>query len=299
MTSSSERHTSAFEALRELHLRAQQPARPAYTRFIPREELAGFAAWQPDTFGGRRTEDAPPVVRAPDPEELRRAAELAAAEEAARQAEEAAQAEQAEVERLAELQAAHDHAYQNGYRDGMAGLEAFKQSHAAQTGAQFAAVVAQLQEQFDRIEQDLARRVAGIALDIARQVVRSELRSDPMQVVAVTEESLDVLLRSARHVTVRVHPDEHGLVASGAAESLAARGARLISDERVGPGGCLVESDIGVVDARVATRWARASALLGGAADWQDEALDPPLAADRPAPDSITDTIPDQDIDPA
>lgn len=269
MTSSSDRDTGrgahAFEALRELHQRQQPPARPAYTRFIPREELGGFAAWQPDTFGGRR--EPPPVSARPDPELLRRAAEAAAAEAAARQAEEEAAAE---AERLAELQAAHDHAYQNGYRDGMAALEAFKQSHTAQTGAQLAAIVAQLQDQFSLIEQQLARQVAGIALDIARQVVRSELRSDPMQVVAVTEEALDVLLKSARHVTIRVHPDDHALVASGAADSIAARGARLLSDARIGPGGCLVESDIGVVDARVATRWQRASALLGGAADWRD-----------------------------
>ena len=41
MTSSSERDAKA-------------PPRPAstYTRFIPREELRGFAAWQPGAFDG-------------------------------------------------------------------------------------------------------------------------------------------------------------------------------------------------------------------------------------------------------
>jgi flagellar assembly protein FliH len=252
--------------------RRQSAPRAAYSRFIPREELNSFAAWQPNAFGFVR--EAPPVSARPDPELLRRQAELAAEREAALQAELLAQAE---AEQLAEAQAAHDQIYQDGYRDGLAALEAFKQSHAAQTGAQLAAMVLQLQAQFDQIEQQLARRVAGIALDVARQVVRSELRSNPLQVVAVIEEALSVLLMSARHVCLRVNPQDHAVVVSGAAESLAARGVRLLADPQIEAGGCLVESDIGVVDARVATRWQRASAALGGQPDWSSVAE--PLAS--------------------
>ena len=39
--------------------------------------------------------------------------------------------------------------------------------------------------------------------------------------------------------------------------------ARLVADPNIERGGCLVESDLGTVDARVATRWARAMAALG------------------------------------
>ena len=45
--------------------------------------------------------------------------------------------------------------------------------------------------------------------------------------------------------------------------------ARLVPDAAVERGGCVVESDIGVVDAQVATRWARAAGLLGAATPWE------------------------------
>jgi flagellar assembly protein FliH len=87
-------------------------------------------------------------------------------------------------------------------------------------------------------------------------------------VVAVAQEAIDTLLLTARHVTVRVHPDDHPLVAQGAGEVLQARGARLIGDASVTRGGCLVDSDIASVDGSVVNRWRRAAASLGSEMTW-------------------------------
>lgn len=242
-----------------------------HSRFIPREELNGFAAWKPSVFGDKR---AAPVAAAPDPEQLKREAER----EQLRQAGLAAQREAAEVAaRAAELRGAREGGYQDGYRDGLAAMEAFKQSYSAQCSAQVAGVIRSMQTQFDTLEQHLAQRVAGIALEMARQVVRTELVIHPEQVVAVTQEALGLVLMSARHVTVRVHPDDHHLVASGTGDLLGARGARLVPDDKVARGGCVVESDIGVVDAQVGSRWERATAALGTQSLSLDERLDVPL----------------------
>jgi flagellar assembly protein FliH len=238
-----------------------------YSRFIPREELGGFAAWQPGSFGddpALKPRAAPPV---PDPETLRREAERAAQAAARRAAEAVAQAE---ADRLAAIEQARHGGYHDGYRDGLSALENFKQSFAAQTSAQVTAVVQRLQEQLEGVEQNLAQRVAGIALEIARQVVRSELSVHPERVVALTQEALGVLLVSARHAVLRVHPDDHALVAEGCGEALAARGVRLLADAQIEAGGCLLESDIGAVDARVATRWQRAAAALGREQAWNE-----------------------------
>ena len=49
---------------------------------------------------------------------------------------------------------------------------------------------------------------------------------------------------------------------------LEARGGRLVSDASVTRGGCLVESDIGVIDGSVEARWRRAAAALGCDESW-------------------------------
>jgi flagellar assembly protein FliH len=97
----------------------------------------------------------------------------------------------------------------------------------------------------------------------------------PELVAVVATEAVDTLLLSARHITVRVHPDDHALVAQGAADVLAARGARLLSDADVLRGGCLVESDIGVIDATLEARWRRVAASVGCEQEWEGD--EPPL----------------------
>ncbi len=229
----------------------KQPGAHAYSRFIPREEISSFSAWQPGAFGDK---PAPGPGAAPQPDGGRRSP--------------AAPAQPPPPSPQAQLKAAREGGYHDGYRDGLAALESFKQTYSAQVSGQVGAVVQALQGQLDLLERDLAQRIAGVALEIARQVVRDELKSQPGHVVAVAHEALSALLVTARHVSLRLHPEDQALVASGAAEALAARGARLVADARITRGGCLVESDIGSIDAQVATRWQRAAATLGQESSW-------------------------------
>lgn len=225
-------------------------AASVYARFIPREELDSFAAWKPGSIDGAAGDAADA------------AAQRAAAEPA-----------KSPEELVAEqLNAARQGGYHDGYRDGLAALESFKQSFAAQMTAQIGALVQSYAGQMDNLQQDMASALAGSAVALARQVVRSELAERPQQVAAVAQEALETLLLSARHITVRVHPDDHALVAQGAAETLTARGARLLADAGVTRGGCLIESDIGIIDASIETRWRRAAATLGAETPWQAEA---------------------------
>ena len=258
----------------------------SYARFIPREELEGFSAWKPGSFGDDPSLKPKAAAAVPDAEALRRQAEeLALAQ--ARRAEEARQL--AEAARVQALQEAREGGYHDGYRDGLEALENFKRSFATQTSAQVGALLQQFQQQLDGVEQHLAHRVTGIVLEVARQVLRSELLLRPESVLAVTQEALGSLLTSARHVVLRVHPDDHALIADGCAELLAARGARLQRDAQIERGGCLVESDIATVDARVGTRWHRAMVALGQsgeAAGWEPPTDAPPAVALRCDPAS-------------
>ena len=226
-----------------------KPASP-YSRFIPREELNGFAAWKPGALSGAEGHPTAPVQRAeppppPAPPKPSPAEELAAAVRAARTA-----------------------GYQDGYRDGLVALEGFKQSFASQITAQIGALTQSYNQQLDGLQQEMARALAISATHLARQMVRSELTQRPELVAAVAQEAVDTLLLSAHHITLRVHPDDHALVSQGAADVLAARGARLLVDASVTRGGCVVESDIGVIDGSVETRWRRAAGALGIDENW-------------------------------
>ncbi len=221
-----------------------------YSRFIPREELGDFASWTPGNFGG----GAPPAGTGSGgamPGAMPGAAPGAAA----------AQDSGPDLdERLAQARAL---GYEEGYRDGLVALESFKHSFAQQATAQIGALLQAFDEQLAQLDAQLAQTLATTAVQLAQQVLRCELQVRPELVARVAQEAVEAVMLSARQIVVRVHPEDLPLVAEGADEVLAAREARLQADSQVGRGGVLVESDVGSIDARLATRWAQAAAALG------------------------------------
>jgi flagellar assembly protein FliH len=228
-----------------LNVPSPHPERASYARFIPREELGDFASWKPGSFG---FEPPPAPVEPPPP------------------------ASPTPEEWLAKVDAARQSGYEQGYRDGLAALEGFKKSHAQQMNAQLGQFLEALDAEFDGLHEQLAGAVTRVAVQLARQVLRSELQQSPGHVAKVAAEAVEAVLLSARHITVQVHPQDLPLVAGGAQEVLQARGARLVAHPGIERGGCRVESDAGAIDARIATRWAQAVAVLGSEEPWEDEA---------------------------
>lgn len=224
----------------------------AYARFIPREELRSFAVWTPRAFT--------PASEAPINSGVSRPAPKKSAAHMQAEADRAAQPDQ---DAAALLRASRQAGYQDGYRDGLVALEAFKQSFMNQMMGQFGSLTGSFQSQLDEVEHQMSQALVRTATQIARQVVRSELSTRPELIVDVAQEALSVLLVSARHITLHVHPQDYAVVARGAAEGLAARGARLVADATLSRGGCLVSSDLGVVEANVETRWRRAAESIG------------------------------------
>jgi len=227
--------------------------RDVYSRFIPREELSSFASWSFGDVSSAGARASPAARVEPEP--------------AVDPAQQHAHA----------LRAARQSGYQEGYRDGLVALEGFKQSFASQTTAQVGALVRSVGEQLDALQQEIARAVAVTATALARQVLRSELRAQPEAVAAVAEQAIAALLPSARHVVLRVHPDDHALIATHSADAIAARGARLVSDPQIARGGCRVESDIGLVDATIDERWRRAVAALDSDLPWNGDVSSSPV----------------------
>jgi flagellar assembly protein FliH len=275
---------------------ANSRAGAGYTRFIPREELQGFSAWMPESFGQPASFSQPTAPSSPQ-SSVRAAfdGELPAQPPAqpwqaggsfgppanapeAPAPDDGPTLEELHAEMQAEMQrqvaAARTQGYQDGYRDGLVALESFKESFASQVSGQMAQVLLALDRELGQLEQQLAGSVARVATELARQVVRGELTVRPALVAQVAQEAVNAVLMSARHITVHVNPDDHTLVAQGCAEALAARGARLLGLATVPRGGCRVESDVGVIDARVATRWALATQALGTGVAWEDDEAD-------------------------
>lgn len=234
--------------------RSGEERRTTYSRFIPREELSDFAAWSPDALQG--APDRRPPIFAPAPPPPPAAAPAPTPEP------------QPDLDEL--LHAARQSGYQDGYRDGMAALDAFKKSFAQQMSAQLGGLVKSFDSEFRELEEQMSETLASMAVELARQVVRSELSQRPELIARVAHDAVEALQLSARHVRVRVNPADLPLVLDGAGQEMQAREAQVLPDPEVPRGGCKVESDIGSVDATIAARWLQVTAAMGQDSLWED-----------------------------
>lgn len=105
------------------------------------------------------------------------------------------------------------------------------------------------------------REVLRLAIAAARRIVVTELTTAPDAMRAIVVELLE-RARSAKRIVVRVHPDLVARVAE-----LGARTAGLYAveaDASIEPGGCVLATDLGELDARLDVQLASLErALLG------------------------------------
>ena len=114
------------------------------------------------------------------------------------------------------------------------------------------------------VDEEVHAQIAGLAVSIARALLRRELRLDPTQIIGIVRETVALLPASARGVRVVLHPEDAALVR----ERLPAGGPEqawtIAEDPVLARGDCRVQTDYALVDARVEARLHEAlQALLG------------------------------------
>lgn len=160
------------------------------------------------------------------------------------------------VEEPVDLEAVEATAWAEGFERGyQSGLRSAHQEQEA-TLLQLVTLTRNAIEDADEFTRALERQVVDLSLAVAEKIVERELRSDPALVVDVVREALDEV-RGVTSASVRVNPEDHALVAPQwerfVHRPLADR-AHLVADERVERGGCLIETQMGVIDAQLSSK---------------------------------------------
>ncbi len=127
--------------------------------------------------------------------------------------------------------------------------------------ARVAATLLEAARKRDAVLRDAQTELEQAAIAATEKLLRTALELRPDLVRAIIADVLD-RVRSAKAVTVRVHPsDEADALAT--AEG-AVRAIRIVTDETLTRGGCVVSSELGTIDATVETRLVRLREALQG-----------------------------------
>ncbi|MGI5818242.1 MAG: FliH/SctL family protein [Armatimonadota bacterium] len=141
------------------------------------------------------------------------------------------------------------------------------------------AMLAGFARQRRELLMELQPYVVRIAVEVARRIVRRELQTDPGLTARTVGAALDQIA-TASETRVRVHPLDARLLKSTIREIVPApdeaASLQIIPDGSIERGGCVVESDRGIVDARLQTQFEEMQGrLLDGLEETRSRGSDP------------------------
>lgn len=162
---------------------------------------------------------------------------------------------------LADLQ---EEAYNEAFQQGLAeGREAGRTEIRAQV-ERLSGMFYDLAKPFEVLDAEVERELLTLAMALARQIVRRELKSDPTQIIGIIREAIAALPVAARDVRVHLHPEDAAIVRENLAPTESERAWAIVEDPVMARGGCQVATATSRVDARLETRLgAVLSELLG------------------------------------
>jgi flagellar assembly protein FliH len=223
-----------------------------------RWEMSGFDA-APDGDGAPRT----PARRVEEITARIQQARQAAREQARREGLAQGHAEGLQAGLEEGRAAGREEGYRAGHEAGHAEGLAQGSEQAASEAARLTALADACARSLAALEDEVGAALASLSLRIAEHIVRGALDIEPERIVDLVREVLGN--GGTSHdapLTLRVHPRDLELVRRYMQDEHPDEKWRLCAAESVTPGGCLIHSSLGAVDATLEARWHNVSAAL-------------------------------------
>lgn len=155
---------------------------------------------------------------------------------------------------VAESEHISDQAEKEGYEQGRAaGLLEVREAYAEALDA-IRSTADAIVASADATVSQCEREIAQLAVAVADKLIRKALDEDPEAVLSMVREAVR-RTEGARTVVMRVAPEDFDLIASAHDELIGLspdlRDMEIVEDIRVERGGCVIEMEVGAVDARV------------------------------------------------
>jgi flagellar assembly protein FliH len=152
---------------------------------------------------------------------------------------------------LADLQAeAHREAFEQGLAEGREAGRAEVHAQVERLSGMFY----DLAKPFEVLDEEVERELLTLAMALARQIVRRELKTDPTQIIGIIREAIAALPVAARDVRVHLHPEDAAVVREHLAPTEHERAWAIVEDPVMARGGCQVTTATSRIDARLETR---------------------------------------------
>lgn len=169
----------------------------------------------------------------------------------------------------ADLERIHSDAQEDGYSTG---FESGKQkgyaigmATARLEAERLGALCGNFQDALATLDQQVADQVLELALEVAKQVVRSTLATQPAHILPIIREAITALPLHHGNIALHLHPADAQFLHAQLGNQIAQFGWHLVEDGDITPGGCKVRAGTSEIDATLEMRWQRVLQTIGNA----------------------------------
>jgi flagellar assembly protein FliH len=145
-------------------------------------------------------------------------------------------------------------AYAEGFQQGLADGSQQAQQQIAQRVAELEALMQTLAQPLAQLDQEVEQQLVDLALTVAKQLIRRELKTEPGEVLAVIREALAVLPLAAQNVRLYLNPEDAELVRSTLSVGEQEQSWQIMEDPVMSRGGCRVTTEQSQIDATLENR---------------------------------------------
>jgi flagellar assembly protein FliH len=203
----------------------------------PKEKLTAYERWELPSFdevSGIRVSGNPNEIKLPTASEL---------EDIQRQA--------------------HEEGFQAGYAEG---------SHkAALETQQLESLVASMALALKEVDQQVAKSLLDLSLELAQQMLRQALKVNPELLLEVVRDAISTLPHFSPGAHIVLNPADAEIVRTRMGEQLAHSGWKIFEDTQITRGGARIETAHSQIDATLETRWKRITENMGQDSSWLKE----------------------------
>ena len=152
---------------------------------------------------------------------------------------------------------AFEQGFTQGYKDGLdkAHKETAQKTQQLQRDTQhLEQLLHVLASPFEQLDGQVEAELASLAVVLARQIIRRELKIDPGEIIAVVRTAVAALPVATRHPQIFLHPDDAAFIRQTFSLSGEHERWKLIDDPALTRGDCRVVTENSRIDATVESR---------------------------------------------
>ncbi|OOZ42126.1 hypothetical protein BOW53_00665 [Solemya pervernicosa gill symbiont] len=207
----------------------------------------GFERWEPPAMAGAHKPKPKVAVRAPAPKKAAAAPPPVTAEQ---------------IEQIQKQ--AHEEGFAQGQKEGLADAQRQIREKTSKLDKIMASFTRPMAEQDD----ELVEEVVELAMVVAKQLIRRQLKQDPGEVVAVVREAMAALPVSTSTIRLQLNPEDAEVIRNNLPSAEGERAWSIIEDAALSRGGCRITTENSTIDSTMETRIAAVVAqLMGGERD--------------------------------